>query len=729
MLAAPEFLVARPLPDLVPVEDPRGPLRVLIASLARGGAERIVLDWLDAEARRGRAIELAVLHPRANGWRAPHRVDVIERRSETADAFVAGLAARWAGTAVSTHLIDDDLLAAMWRADVATIPTVHNAREGWRNDPRKWRPPQVPHAIACAEAVRAQLLESGCAVPVFTIRHVPSAQRAAADAARREALRAEWRVAPGTLLVGAVGAFKRQKDFPRAIEILAQARRSRDAALVILGGVLDEGQLRELDDTLDRVAALGLEHHVKLPGFVDPIGPWYAACDALVCASRYEGLSMVAREALAAGLPVVALDVGGQSEIDHPNLDLLPADASTESIASRVAALPTRKTLAAAPIPRAPRVWSVACASARRLDPALETLFVTANLNAGGAQRSLVNLAAALATRHRMAVAACGETTHPAFARALETARVRHFRPAPSPDPFGIAEALLVEAARRGARSLCFWNVDPRVKLLAAKFAPRPLRLVDVSPGAYAFEELEGAREFAATATFSPEAYYERLDTLVLKHHAVEHPACRDVRVIPNGVASRPLRARAPHAPRFLVSGRIAPSKRLETIVAAFARVASAAPASELHVVGQAEPRHARYAVELFARARGLAVRVRGAMADLGHLEEDFTATVVLGTHQGCPNAVLEAMAAGIPVIANASGGTAELVRGGVTGWLLSEASPAGELAEAMRQCIERPDLAESCRRHAHEHVAAGFSLEAMARGYLDCLGESAVQA
>src|SRR5204863_5240142 len=111
MLAAPEFLIARPVPALVPVEDQRGGLRVLIASLARGGAERIVLEWLDAEARRGRSVDLAVLHPLANAWRAPAGVTLVERRGESTEAFVRSLAERWApgGIPASTHLIDDGL--------------------------------------------------------------------------------------------------------------------------------------------------------------------------------------------------------------------------------------------------------------------------------------------------------------------------------------------------------------------------------------------------------------------------------------------------------------------------------------------------------------------------------------------------------------------------------------------------------------------------------------------
>jgi len=726
MLAVPEFIVAQPIPALIPVQDARAPLRVLIASLVHGGAERIVMEWLDAEARRNRSIELAVLYSRASGWRAPRGVHRIERNGETPEAFLRSLAVRWSGCAVSTHLIDDAFLRILWEGGVATIPTVHNAREGWRNEPAGWEPRHVPFAIACAEAVREQMVRSGCTVPVTAIRHVPAAPRGAADPAARRAIRDAWRIGEDTFLVGAVGAFKPQKDFPRAVEIVARLRMRRDAALAILGGVLDGTHLAELDRTMDRVVARDMQGHVKLPGFVDPIGPWYCACDALLSTSRYEGFSMAMREALAAGLPVVGLDVGGQCENVHDRLTLLAPDATSDAIAARLATLPVREAIEVSPEPRAPRVWSVASAWRAHDEAALDTLFVTANLNAGGAQRSLVNLASTIAHRHRLAVAVCGETTQGAFADALAEKGIRRFRPAPSPDPFAVSESLLVEAGRTGARTLCFWNADPRVKLLVAKFASPRLRLVDASPGAYAFEEMERERAFASTITFGVDDYYERLDALVLKYVTPSHPPCREVRVIANGVPLRSACSKAPRAPRFLVSGRIAPSKRLETIVAAFASFGAMRPDAELHVVGQAEPRHARYGAQIVAAANGSRVRFRGAQPGLEHLDEEFTAAIVLGTHQGSPNAVLEAMAAGIPVIANASGGTGELVRKGETGWLLDEEADAEALAGAMDDCVARPEVARAFAAAAREQVRRDHSMDEMARRYLECLAPQA---
>ena len=509
--------------------------------------------------------------------------------------------------------------------------------------------------------------------------------------------------------------------------MLAALCRRRDAALVIAGGILDRGGLAELDRVMERALRAKVAARLRLPGFAPSIDPWLAAADALLNVSRHEGLSMAVQEALAAGLPVVATDVGGQAEIAHPALELVGHDASARDLAERLARHPLRAALQGFAQPRAPRVWSMATAARTGGARTLDTLFVTANLNAGGAQRSLVNLARTLAPRHRLAVAVCGESSHGAFASQLADAAIEVFRPAPDAEPFAVAESLLAHAQSRGAANLCFWNADPRVKLLAAKFAAPSMRVIDVSPGAYAFAEMEALAAFAASVTSSVAEYYARLDTLVLKHRARTYPECARVVVIPNGVELRAGPSARPENPRFLVSGRIAPSKRLETVLDAFARVQRAHPAAVLEIVGVAQDRDRDYAAALVRAARGRAVRFRGARFDHTHLAEPYTATVVLGTHQGSPNAVLEAMAAGIAVIANDSGGTAELVIDAETGWLLAQDAGAVELADAMLDAIARPGHAEALAASARERVRAHFTLTSMASHYLAILeGESA---
>jgi len=716
-----DALAARPIPDLVPIADARAPLRALIASLAPGGAERIVLEWLAAERSRGRDVELAVLHPRRHALAFPQGLPVRIRGREGVQAFVTRLARDWSPhpAPVSTHLVTDDILATLWSHGVRTVPTVHNAPEGWRNDASRWRKEDVPLVIACADAVRRSLLASGCEMPIITLRHRPRVGAAAFDAKRRASMRVRLNVGPGTFLVGAIGAIKPQKDYARAIDVLAETARRRDCALAIFGGVLDSSGLAEIDRLLGRVVKLRVADRLRLPGFVSPIEPALAALDAVVNVSRFEGLSIAAQEALAAGLPVVATAVGGQDEIEHPLLRLVPCDASAKDFASLLATLPIRQALQARPFERAPRAWSIATFPRKAGASRIDTLFVTANLNAGGAQRSLVNLVLALRARHRFAVAVCGETTTDSFVQRLRACGMHIFRPAATSDPIAVAESLLAHAHERGAVNLCFWNADSRVKLAVAKFAPRQLRLIDASPGDYAFEEMEAASRFGSAIATSPAEYYGRLDVLVLKRRMGKHPRCRSHVFIPNGVEAMGRGPQAP-TPRFLVCGRIAPSKRLEDIITAFAQTLARDAGAELHVFGTIEERHREYACKLGLNAPG--VVARGASFDHVHLREPWRAAVVIGTNQGSPNAVLEAMAAGVPVIANDSGGTRESVLDGETGWLLREGATIGEIAAAMVDAAANAERSAAMGARAREFVGAHHSIEEMARSYLAVL-------
>ena len=70
-----------------------------------------------------------------------------------------------------------------------------------------------------------------------------------------------------------------------------------------------DGELRPDVEAL--AAELGVSDRVRLLGYVNPIGPWYAAFDAFLLTSANEGTPVVAIESLAAAVPVVATDAGG----------------------------------------------------------------------------------------------------------------------------------------------------------------------------------------------------------------------------------------------------------------------------------------------------------------------------------------------------------------------------------------------------------------------------------
>jgi glycosyltransferase involved in cell wall biosynthesis len=83
----------------------------------------------------------------------------------------------------------------------------------------------------------------------------------------------------------------------------------------------------------------------------------------------------------------------------------------------------------------------------------------------------------------------------------------------------------------------------------------------------------------------------------------------------------------------------------------------------------------------------------------------------VLPSHEeGLPNAVLEAMAAGLPVIATSVGGTPEIVAEGVTGLLVRPHAPH-ELAAAIARLTGDPRLREdlgAAGRRAAWHLSVG---------------------
>ena len=193
--------------------------------------------------------------------------------------------------------------------------------------------------------------------------------------------------------------------------------------------------------------------------------------------------------------------------------------------------------------------------------------------------------------------------------------------------------------------------------------------------------------------------------------------------VIPNGVPladfapgeRAPARARLGlPASAFVVGmvGRLEPVKGVPDLLAAFARLPSRHPETLLLLVGAGSQQRP---LESLARRRGLGQRVRF----LGH-REDVAALLpaldllALSSHwEGMPNAVLEAMAAGLPVVATAVGGAPEVVVDGVTGLLVPPRDPQA-LAQAIAGLLSDPERRRRMGRAGRERAAAHFRVEQM---------------
>lgn len=193
--------------------------------------------------------------------------------------------------------------------------------------------------------------------------------------------------------------------------------------------------------------------------------------------------------------------------------------------------------------------------------------------------------------------------------------------------------------------------------------------------------------------------------------------------IIPNGVDLDRLQAifargkakdpLFPHErPRIGVFARLIPEKGVDVFLRASVPVAREVPRCRFLIVGDGPQRRA---LENLARRLGLAERA----FFLGEVEEAAGLLPLLDLYvqpsrqEGLSLAVLEAMAAGRPVVASRTGGLVEEVRHGETGWLTAPGD-VHDLAKAMLFLLGHAELARRFGENGRRLVAERFTVKKM---------------
>ncbi len=201
-------------------------------------------------------------------------------------------------------------------------------------------------------------------------------------------------------------------------------------------------------------------------------------------------------------------------------------------------------------------------------------------------------------------------------------------------------------------------------------------------------------------------------------------------RCLPNGVdcerylpwsgaeraAQRQVHALPPEQYLFGCAARMVPVKRHQDLIEGFARVARVHPKASLILIGRG-PLEAELRGQVARQGLGDRVIFHGEEPDMPSLLPLLDAFVLASSTEGSSNAILEAMACGLPTIATAVGGNTELVEAGFTGFLVPPHSP-DQIALAMEELLDRPELGRSMGRHARSRAVEHFSLTAMIDRY-----------
>jgi glycosyltransferase involved in cell wall biosynthesis len=365
---------------------------------------------------------------------------------------------------------------------------------------------------------------------------------------------------------------------------------------------------------------------------------------------------------------------------------------------------------------------------------AVRVLHVITSLGIGGAER-LVLAAARGLPRDRFEQAICCLEERGARAREAEAAGV----PVYSVDSFPglrhpLAFARLVRIVRRVRPTIVHTHLQSAnlYGRLAARLAAVPIVIATehnvyaAKPRRYVLVERMLARGTDAIVAVSVE-----VQRFLGRQLRVAPSA---IRVVHNGVALEPpseagaseLRARlavGPGGVRLATVASLTPKKGLDVLVCALARLKAAGVDCAAALAGEGAERRR---IEASIARLGLADRVHllGAVVNVADVLGAADLFVLPSRVEGLPLALLEAMAAGKPVIATAVGGVPEVVESNVNGVLVppnDEAALADAIAALARSPEERARLGDAARRTIER---GGFTEEAYLASLTKLYGE-----
>jgi glycosyltransferase involved in cell wall biosynthesis len=225
-----------------------------------------------------------------------------------------------------------------------------------------------------------------------------------------------------------------------------------------------------------------------------------------------------------------------------------------------------------------------------------------------------------------------------------------------------------------------------------------------------------GVRDSLVRATGLPR------DRIAVVHNGIDQP--------PEGAMSTPLPPPADGEIRIGFFGRLSPEKGVPDLLRGVALVAQRHPSARTLIVGDGPD---RADLEAMARRLGIGDRVQflGFRTDAREIMAQVDIVAHVPVYEGFGIVVLEAMAAGRPVVVNdAPGGISEIVIDGETGLVVPSGS-AEALAHALTRLIDHPRERDRLGRNGRLRQQACFSARGMVERimavYADALREEVI--
>ena len=165
------------------------------------------------------------------------------------------------------------------------------------------------------------------------------------------------------------------------------------------------------------------------------------------------------------------------------------------------------------------------------------------------------------------------------------------------------------------------------------------------------------------------------------------------------------------------IVGRFGPFKRHRELIAAFEEVAEKHPRVHLLIVGGGGPEETSARARAQASPQAARIHLTGFQRDPSVFYRAMDLLAVPSVNEGLSNAVLEAMASGVPVLGHSVCGNADAIASGTDGILANLAEPAS-IGPALGEALAAPDRLAAMGTAARCKIQTDFSLDKMVREY-----------
>lgn len=735
--------------------DQRIRIAQVITSLQRGGAERVAIDLhRQFESNTHASLLVGLGKPTREPFDPPPQT--LDLAANAGMNYAARLTHAVAsildfGTdIIHAHLLRQHDLKVVAQSEIPTVVTVHNMSPGWPAGLASIARDEVALLVACARNVESELKQHGVDVPTRTVWNGIEPQNLSRidSPTHHEPTASKCNTKLFTLV--SVANPRPQKRLELLPEILVEFQSRLDAVganctteLLLAGepSANNPDAIQSYHALLTNIANSGHAEQIKLLGPVSDIGTLLGKASAMITTSRHEGLSLAHLEALSANVPVVATDVGGTSEIAHhtPSMQLVPSDATPQQYADKLIHLYNKP-------PPESKIAIERSFSIDRMHQGYERLFaqvlrrrhrntvgglllVINNFSTGGAQSSARRLLSKLHSLNIPVRAAVLDETpdNPTAGRRALLASgidVMSLPRAGTMDPLKALQPLLTSIDQRAPASIVFWNAIMEYKLLIADCI-WDIPLFDVSPGEMYFSSMQRyfARPRPGLPYLTAEHYGQRLQSVIVKYAAERETAASylktNVEVVPNGVPIQLAVDLHSDSTEFLIGtvARISTQKKLEELIEAVRIAIPRMPPFRVQIVGGVESGSEKYAEDLKALSEGLPIDWMGEQDDPSPFLQKFHLFVLISEPAGCPNAGLEAMAFGLPMIATDVGGASEQVVDDENGFLV----PRGDvvaIANALVRVANDRELRVRLGTNSHLRASRLFAVDRMVADY-----------